>query len=198
MTTPSNPFAAPAIPPSTFPTVESFRGRLVAVTPVSVDTVPDNFSQVAGATKTRITAHVTLMDSDQPVPQFKHRAPTGQTIAGPEFQKVWFESSYLVAQLQPYVGKGQMVLGVIDTRTPGTTAGKGNPWGMTAATPEQTAQAVQTLNQRALGAAAAPAQQNTQTAAVTPAAAQPSPTQTPTAPAVPAPGSAPAGTNPFL
>jgi len=199
MSTPANPFAAPAIPPSTFPTVESFRGRLVAVTPVAVDTVPDNFSQVAGATKTRVTANVTLMDSDQPVPLFKNRAATGNTMAGPEFPKVWFEGSYLVEQLRPYAGTGQMVLGVIDTRTPGTQAVKGNPWGMTAATPEQTAHAVQVLNTRALGAAAAPAPvPSSQPAALSPAAAVPSPAQTPTVPTVPAPGSAPAGVNPFL
>lgn len=157
MTVPmQDPFADPIIPPSTHPTVASFRGRLVMVTPKKTETVPDNLN--AGKMEDRITADVTVVDGLGPVPLMKGNPPqpTGQYLDGPDFLGMWIRSSYLVSQLQ-LSGIGRTVLGIIDTKIPGTNPGKGNPYGITPASPQQKQQAVQFLAQRTVGGAAAPA-----------------------------------------
>lgn len=190
MTVPmQDPFADPIIPPSTHPTVASFRGRLVMVTPKKTETVPDNLNP--GKMVERITADLTVVDGLGPVPLMKGNPPqpTGQYLDGPDFLGVWVQSSYLVSQLQ-LSGIGRTVLGIIDTKTPGTNPGKGNPYGITPASPEQKQQAMQFLAARTVGAAAAPAP------APQPQAAPAYPMQ-PTAQPAPVYGAPVAAPNPF-
>ena len=218
MTVPANPFADPIIPPSTHPTVGSFRGRLIMITPTKTEMVNDNLNP--GKVVERITANITVVDGQGPVPVVKGNppAPTGQYLEGPDFTGVWIQSERIVQQLSSYAGKGQPVLGIIDTRNPGTAPMKGNPWGITAATPEQKAHAVNFLNSRTVGAAAAPDPQPVPQAQYTTAPAlqqyaapaqqfppqyaqpqyQPQTAPTPVAAApAPAPATGP-GANPFL
>lgn len=153
----NDPFADPIIPPSTHPTIGSFRGRLIMITPTKTEMVQDNLNP--GKIVERITANITVVDGQGPVPVVKGNppTPTGQYLEGPDFTGVWLQSERVVTQLHDYVGTGRPVLGVIDTRNPGTDPKKGNPWGITAATPEQKQHAVNFLNSRTVGAAAAPA-----------------------------------------
>lgn len=218
MTVPTqDPFANPAVPPSTFPSVASFYGRLIMVTAKKMESLPDNINR--GQMKTRITADVTVLDGLGPVPLMKGNPPqpTGQTVPGPDFTGVWIESSRVVSQLEEFVGTGRPVLGVISLRDTSRGPGKGNPWSLEQATPEQRAQAVNFLNSRAIGGAAQPAPApQVQVMAAHPqspahaypvqgapayaAQAAPTPAAAPAAapvPAVPQPGSAPAGANPF-
>lgn len=195
MTAPvQDPFADPIIPPSTHPTVGSFRGRLIMITPTKTEMVNDNLNP--GKVVERITANVTVVDGQGPVPVVKGNPPqpTGQYLEGPDFTGVWLQSERIVQQLHDYVGTGRPVLGVIDTRNPGTAPMKGNPWGITAATPEQKQHAVQFLASRTVGAAASPqpAPAPQQTVAVAPA---PVPAPAPAASPVAAP--APGPVNPF-
>jgi hypothetical protein len=153
-----DPFADPIIPPSTHPTVGSFRGRLVMIHPRKQETIPDNLNP--GKMVERITADITVMDGRGPVPVVKGNPPqpTGQYLEGPDFTGVWIQSERIVTQLSAYVGTGKPVLGTIDTRNPGTNPMKGNPWGLNAASPEEKAHAVNFLNSRTVGAAAPPFQ----------------------------------------
>lgn len=204
MTVPvQDPFSDPIIPPSTHPKVAGFRGRLIMITALKQETVPDGNNP--GKFKERITANVTVVDGMGPIPMTAGNppAPTGQYLEGPDFTGVWLEGQRIVEQLTTFVGKGQPVLGIIDTRNPGTNPAKGNPWGITAATPEQKAHAVNFLNSRTVGAAAAP-QAAPPAQQFPPQYAQPQYQQqaTPQAPApgvasTPAPGQVPAA-NPFL
>lgn len=159
MTAPvQDPFADPIIPPSTRPTVASLRGRLIMITPKSQGTFPDNLNP--GKMKERITADITVVDGAGPVPLMKGNPPrpTGQYLEGPDFTGMWIESTRIIEQLSAFVGTGKPVLGIIDTRNPGTDPIKGNPWGLTAATAEQKAHAVNFLNSRMVGGSAAPFQ----------------------------------------
>lgn len=204
MTTPNmtDPFADPATPPSTYPSIESFRGRLVMITPRRIDEVAD-FQNKTKMIE-RITADVSVVDGLGPVPVFKNRSHTGQTLEGPDFTGVYFNHTFVREQLRPFIGTGRAVLGIIDTKTPGTLAGQGNPWGIIAATDAQKAQARAYLANRSVAQAASPAPAPVQAApqyATAPTVApQPGPAAVaPTAPpAVPAPGSAAPGSNPFL
>lgn len=191
----NDPFADPIIPPSTHPTVASFRGRLAMFT---VRKSEMTTSSLKPGPFERLTVDVTVVDGRGPVPLMKGNppTPTGATLDGPDFTGMWIDSEYIVSQLSPMVGTGIPVLGIIDTKTPGTNPGKGNPWGIIAATPEQKQAAINFLNTRAVGGAAAPAPVAHQ-ATPQAAAAAPSPAPTPQA-ALPAPGSAPQGANPFL
>lgn len=205
MTVPAqtDPFADPIIPPSTHPTIGSFRGRLVMITPRKSEMVNDNLNP--GKVVERITADISVVDGVGPVPLVKGNPPqpTGQVLEGPDFTGMWIQSERIVQQISSFVGTGRPVLGIIDTRNPGTNPGKGNPWGIIAATPEQKAHAVQFLASRTVGAAAAP--QAAPTAQPTYAAAPPVAAPVPVAAAVPtappvaaAPGPTPMAANPFL
>lgn len=153
-----DPFADPITPPSTRPTIASFRGRLVMITPKTQATVPDNINK--DQMKERITADITVVDGLGPVPLMKGLPPrpTGQYLDGPDFTGMWIESTYVVDQLSGYVGKGKSVIAIVDTKNPGTDPMKGNPWGLITATAEQKAHAVNFLNSRTVGAAAPPFQ----------------------------------------
>lgn len=182
-TTPgADPFADPAAVPSTYPSTESLRGRLVMIVVRKIEQVPNR--QNPQVMNDRITADVTVVDGRGPVPVFKNYQHTGQFLEGPSFPGMYISGSRLVTQLTPYIGTNQPVLGVIDTYQPGQRQGQGNPWGLTAATPEQRAIAVNFLNTRSVAGAAAPAPAPVQQAA-------------PVAPQAPAPAQQPAYYNPF-
>lgn len=205
----TDPFAAPAAIPSSFPTVASFRGRLVLIKPLKQETVPNNLG-APGSTQERVTADILVVDGLGPVPQMKGNppTPTGQMFEGPEYRGVYVQSEVIVKQLAEALAGRTQVLAWIDTKTPGTQPMKGNPWGLINAT--ENADAVQTarnfLASRMVGAAQAPA-----AAPVQQYAPQPVPNATPVyqqqltnpvqappaAPSLPQPGSAPAGVNPF-
>lgn len=194
----TDPFAAPAAIPSTFPVIESLRGRLVLIAPKSQKTVPNNLGN-PGDTQEQITADVTVVDGLGPVPLFKNRQPTGQTLPGPDFPGMWITQDRIVKQLADALTSRGMVLGRIDTRTPGTMAVKGNPWGLIEPTEADKQTARNFLATRTVSAALPPSPAPVQQAALVAApAAQPAAVQVPAAPpAVPVPGSAPAGVNPF-
>lgn len=194
----TDPFAAPAAIPSTFPVIESLRGRLVLIAPKSQKTVPNNLGN-PGDTQEQITADVTVVDGLGPVPLFKNRQPTGQTLPGPDFPGMWITQDRIVKQLADALKSRGMVLGRIDTRQPGTMAVKGNPWGLIDPTEADIQTARNFLATRTVSAALPPAVAPVQQAALVAApTAQPAAVQVPAAPpAVPVPGSAPAGVNPF-
>lgn len=157
----TDPFAGPAAIPSSFPTIASFRGRLVLIKPLTQQTVPNNLG-APGATQERITADITVVDGLGPVPQMKGNppTPTGQMFAGPEYRGVYVQSEVIVKQLADALAARTSVLAWIDTRNPGTQPMKGNPWGLIDATqnPDAVNTARQFLATQMVGAAAAPAQ----------------------------------------
>lgn len=158
----TDPFAGPAAIPSSFPTVASFRGRLVLIKPLSQQTVPNNLG-APGATQERVTADITVVDGLGPVPQMKGNppTPTGQMFDGPEYRGVYVQSEVIVKQLADALAARTSVLAWIDTRNPGTQPMKGNPWGLIDATqsPDAVNTARQFLATQMVGAAAAPAAQ---------------------------------------
>lgn len=158
----TDPFAAPAAIPSSFPTVASFRGRLVLIKPLKQETVPNNLG-APGSTQERVTADITVVDGIGPVPQMKGNppTPTGQMFEGPEYRGVYIQSEVLVKQLAEALAGRTQVLAWIDTRNPGTNPMKGNPWGLIDATtsPDAVQTARNFLASRTIGAATAPAPQ---------------------------------------
>lgn len=201
----TDPFAGPAVIPSTFPTVASFRGRLVLIKPLKQETVPNNLG-APGSTQERVTADITVVDGLGPVPQMKGNppTPTGQMFDGPEYRGVYVQSEVIVKQLADALAARTSVLAWIDTRKPGTNPMKGNPWGLIDATqnPDAVNTARQFLATQMVGAAAAPAAQPAYAAAQNqaPAYAQQAPAQyagpTTINPAQVNPGYAPAATQP--
>lgn len=125
----TDPFGAPGAIPSEFPTMASLRGRLVLIKPLKQETVPNN-QGAPGQMQERVTANVTVVDGLGPVPVMNRGVPTGQTLAGPEFQGMWISQEVIVKQLAEALRTGGMVLGRVDTRTPGSAPGKGQPWGL--------------------------------------------------------------------
>lgn len=158
----TDPFAGPAVLPSTFPTVASFRGRLVLIKPLKQETVPNNLG-APGSTQERVTADITVVDGLGPVPQMKGNppTPTGQMFDGPEYRGVYVQSEVIVKQLAEALAARTSVLAWIDTRNPGTNPGKGNAWGLIDATqnPDAVNTARQFLATQMVGAASAPAAQ---------------------------------------
>lgn len=173
----TDPFGGPAVIPTEFATIESFRGRLVLIKPTKLETgLPNQMNP--GQLQDRMTADVSVVDGRGPVQQFKNRQPTGQILAGPEFPGTWFSQDRVVKQLMDAYKNGTMVLGVLETYKPGQQAIKGNPWGIVEATEEQKQLARNYLANRTIGNATAPAAapqypaQPQQTYAATPAPTQ--------------------------
>jgi hypothetical protein len=136
------------------PTVASFRGRLVMITPQRIEKVPHKESP--GVMIDRITADVVVVDGRGDIPQMSYGQPTGVMIPGDEFRSLWIENTYLIDQMRTLVGAGRPMIGTVDTKVPGTHPTKGNPWGLIPATMEQKQQAVNYLNSRSVNGAAAP------------------------------------------
>lgn len=152
----TDPFAPPAVIPSTFPSAASFRGRLVIISPKSQERVP-NQQGAPGAMQDRVTADVSVVDGQGAVPLFTRGQHTGQFLEGPEFTGVYFSQERIVKGLSEALKTGGMVLARVDTLTPGTVPGKGNPWGLIDPSEEDKQVARNYLANRTVGAAQAPA-----------------------------------------
>lgn len=172
----TDPWAAPAAIPTEFPTIASLRGRLVLIRPLSQQTVPNNLGG-PGATQERITADVTVVDGQGPVPGMSRGNPTGQWFAGPEFPDMWLGSEIVVKQLAEALKTRGAVLARVDTRTPGTAPQKGNPWGLIDPTEQDVQLARNFFANRTVAAASAPAPQQAPVQQPVPAYAQQAPVQ---------------------
>ena len=150
----TDPFAAPAVIPSTYPSVQSFHGRLVLISPKKTDQVPN--LQNPGQMVDRITADVTVVDGQGAVPLYKQRVQTGQFLEGPDFPGTYFNGSRMTKQLFPSIPAG-MVLARIGLYKEGQPAGQGNPWGLVDPTEEDKQIARNFLANRTIGAVQAPA-----------------------------------------
>jgi hypothetical protein len=207
----TDPFAAPAVIPSTFPSLQSFHGRLVLISPRKIEQVPNK--QVPGKMDDRITANISVVDGLGPVPVWANRVQTGQFLDGPDFTGVYISQSRVVQQLTPSIPSG-MVLARVGLYKEGQPQGQGNPWGLVDPTDEDRQTARNFLANRTVAASSAPAAAphtaspvyspplapQAQTAPVyapQPVAQQMPPQAPPTPVQLPTPGSAPAGVNPF-
>jgi hypothetical protein len=206
----TDPFAAPAVVPSTFPSAQSFNGRLIIVKPRESRMIPD---KQTGEMKPRITADVTVVDGGGPVPLWSNYEHNGQFLDGPDFTGVYFGQQRIITQLADSLKSGVPVLARMGLRYPDRRQGQGNPWNLDAPTDADRATATQFLATRTVAATAAPAQIPVPTPQAIPQpapqaqaapvyapqpVAQQMPPQAPPAPVqLPTPGSAPAGANPF-
>lgn len=157
----TDPFADPTPRQSNFASADSFRGRLVIIEPTKLERdIPKQSSVPNGPKGDRVTATVTVVDGLGPVQTFASRQPTGNWLDGDVHRGVWFNQDQLAAGLQTLDGKAlkPMVLARIDTLKPGTPAGQGNPWTISAASDEDKQIARAYLANRMVGAASAPSQ----------------------------------------
>ena len=148
MTHPTDGFEDPTPRMSAFASADSFRGRLIMIEPVRIGRdVPKKASQPSGPRGDKVTADVTVLDGLGGVEIFSQRVPTGRTLEGPLFRRVWFNQDQIAQGLQTPDGKGLRgrVLCRIDTLKPGTPAGEGNPWTISPVSPEEKAQAAAEL-----------------------------------------------------
>lgn len=187
MATPTDPFQTPTPRTSAFPSVASFRGRLILIRPTKLEhDVPKQASAPTGPKGDRVTANVSVVDGSGPVELFPGGNPSGKFLDGTEFRGVWFGQDQLAAGLQDVRGNLlEMVLGRVDTLKPGTRAGQGNPWVFTEPTEEDKQRARDYLASQMVGGASAPT--------------QPAPTKAPQYQAAPPQGpfaGAPASTGP--
>lgn len=135
-----DPFEDPTPRMSAFASADSFRGRLIMIEPVKVERdVPKQANQPNGAKGDKVTANVTVLDGAGPVQVYSQRVPTGKFLDGNVHRGVWFNQDQVTQALQTPDGKSLRgrVLCKLDTLKPGTQAGPGNPWTVTAATPEE-------------------------------------------------------------
>lgn len=135
-----DPFEDPTPRMSEFASADSFRGRLIMIEPVKVERdVPKQSNVPNGPKGDKITANVTVLDGAGPVQVYAQRVPTGKMLDGPVHRGVWFNQDQVTQALQTPDGKSLRgrVLCRLDTLKPGTPAGQGNPWTVTAATPEE-------------------------------------------------------------
>lgn len=143
----TDPFEDPTPRTSAFASADSFRGRLIFIQPTEVErNVPKQATNPTGPKGDRVTANVTTVDGLGPVQVYSQRVPSGKFLDGPMHRKVWFNQDQLASGLQ--TPEGQLRKGVlcrIDTLKPGTPAGQGNPWVMTATTAEEKKQAAKFL-----------------------------------------------------
>lgn len=141
-----DPFENPTPRQAKHASADSFRGRLIAIEPLSVEhDVPKQANQPNGAKGDKITANVIVLDGLGPVKVYSQRVATGGTLDGPVYRKVWFNQDQIAEACQTPDGKSllKLVLCRIDTLRPGQMAGQGNPWVVLPATPEERKQAVQ-------------------------------------------------------
>lgn len=142
-----DPFEDPTPHSSKNPNAYAFRGRLILVEPTGIErNVPKMNDEPNGAKGDKITANVTVLDGKGPIELHPHGDANGEMLDGPVFRKVWFTQDQIVEALQNVKGelRGRVLLR-IDTLKPGTKARKGNPWVITACTPEEKKQAAAAL-----------------------------------------------------
>lgn len=197
----TDPFAAPGVIPSAFPSVQSLQGRLVLLKPKSQRTVPNNLGG-QGAMQEQMTVDVTVVDGGGPVPVWKNRQQTGQFLEGPDFPGMWISSEVIVKQLGDALNTGGMVLARVNVPNPAAPAGKGNAWGLVDPTEQDKQIARNFLANRTVNATSGPApaqpqaQQYTPQAQAAPPAAQPQMFTQPAQPVYSPPPAAPAPTAP--
>lgn len=154
-----DPFAGPAEVLSVFPSVASFRGRLVIIEPTGYEyDVPNQDDPSKKAD--RVTATVTVVDGSGDVELMPGGDPSGKFIPGPEYRGVWIGQERLVQQLLKDYERGRthkMVLGRFETFKPGVKPRKGNPWGLLPPTEADKQVARQFLANRMGSQLAAPA-----------------------------------------
>lgn len=111
----TDPFSAPASGGAKYPKLEirdddnqivkdpnCLHGRLLMITPLKVETVPNRLSQVPGATQERVTADVVVLD-DQTVygPSSVIGPPEGELEQVPAaFDGMYFSQAALVSQMR--------------------------------------------------------------------------------------------------
>jgi hypothetical protein len=219
----TDPWSAPAVIPSTFPSVQGLHGRLVLLTPRKVETVPDTNNP--GQFRDRMMVDILVVDGAGPIPVFKQRQHTGQFLEGTDFPGTYMSQGRIINQLREALASGGKVLGRVGLYKEGQPQGQGNPWGLVDPTEQDAQLARQFLATRTVSAAipqpapglAGPVAQPVYTQQTPPApaayaqpqATQPVYAQPPQVPAtvapaappapqpLPQPGSAPAGANPF-
>lgn len=144
-----DPFEDPTPRQASHPSAYSFRNRLIMVEPVGVErNVPKVATQPNGPKSDKVIANVTVLDGQGPIDIYSGHSPGGRKLDGPVFRKVWFNQDQIAEALQTPDGKSlrNRVLMRIDTLQPGVSpAGAGNPWVVTAATPEEKKQAAAAL-----------------------------------------------------
>src|SRR5690606_889012 len=141
----TDPFSTPAAIPSTYPKPRDLKGRLLLITPVKLERVP-NTQGAPGDMQDRITADVKVVDGS--VPGFDDT----------EFTGVYFSGSRVVPALAPSIQARGTVLARFDTRFADKPAGKGNPWGLQDPTEADKQTARDYLAGKTVDAAQAPAQ----------------------------------------
>jgi len=158
----TDPFAAPAAIASEFASADSFRGRLVLITPTGFELDVPN-QQDPGKKADRLTATVTTVDGQGPVQVYAQKVPTGKFLEGPEHKGVWFSQDRIVrgvvGDTRSIAGRGP-VLARIETFKPGKVAGLGNPWGLVDPTEADKQLARDFLANRLVAGASAPAVAN--------------------------------------
>lgn len=124
--------------PSTFPSIDSFRGRLILIEVTGYE-VKIPVQGQDGKFKDRVTAKVTTVDGRGQVQLFDRQVPTGQYVEGPEHVGIWFDHQRTLPVLAPEGERsiGRLTLAIPETYKPGKVAGKGNAWGLLDPTPEQ-------------------------------------------------------------
>lgn len=134
-----DPFEDPTPHSSKNPNAYAFRGRLIMVEPLKIERdVPKMADEPNGAKGDKVTANVTVLDGKGPIELHPHGDPSGEMLDGPVFRKVWFSQDQITEALQTPTGElRKRVLMRLDTLKPGTKARKGNPWVISAATPEE-------------------------------------------------------------
>jgi len=136
----TDPFEDPTPRVSKHASIASFRARLVMIEPVQVErNVPKIASQPNGPKSDKVIVDVTVLDGKGPVQVWDRFTPTDVWLDGPVFRKVWFNQTQVTDALQTPDGKSLRgrVLCRLDTLKPGTSQGEGNPWTVTACSPEE-------------------------------------------------------------
>lgn len=154
----NDPFSAPAPIASEFASADSFRGRLVLITPTRLEWDVPNVSDPSKVAD-RLTADVMTVDGQGKVQIFSYKAPTGKFLEGPEHKGVWFSQERIVKAVCPdrVITPGRRVLARIETYKPGKPAGIGNPWGLINPTEDDMQTAREFLANYTVAQAAAPA-----------------------------------------
>lgn len=139
-----DPFASPAQISTEFPKAALFKGRLILLRPTKLERqLPNQLDP--DKPQDRLTVDITSVDG--PIDGFEGR----------EFKGVWINWGRVITQCEEALKTGGMVLARLDTYKPGERPGKGNPWGLIAATDAEKQTARDYLANRTVAAASAPA-----------------------------------------
>lgn len=141
---------------SEFASLDSFRQRVVMITPTAFD--PENRND-EGKLQPKYTATITTVDGKGKVQQFANKAPTGSYLEGPVHAGVWLSQERIVKSLKTAWAAKSSVIGIPETYKPGRPSGKGNPWGLLKATDDQKKAAREFLANLAVSGSSDPAEE---------------------------------------